>query len=103
MSKDIACRTAAPFRSLPIRPLFGPSVPPRPPLCRPVMTGSAQPGDSYSSSRAGSMIAASSDAGATASGEGDKLHDAGNVYGHGSVNRELLDYMHRVRPGVRAS
>ncbi|GLI66980.1 hypothetical protein VaNZ11_011075 [Volvox africanus] len=62
---------------------------------RPVMTGAAPPGNgaSYGSSRAGSMIAASSDAGATASGEGDRLPEPQDPYVHGSVNRELLDYV----------
>ncbi|GLI67064.1 hypothetical protein VaNZ11_011254 [Volvox africanus] len=62
---------------------------------RPVMTGAAAPGNgsSYGSSRAGSMIAASSDAGATASGEGDRLPGPQDPYAHGSVNRELLDYV----------
>ncbi|GIL67331.1 hypothetical protein Vafri_20742 [Volvox africanus] len=62
---------------------------------RPVMTGAALPGNgsSYGSSRAGSMIGASSDAGATASGEGDRLPEPQDPYTHGSVNRELLDYV----------
>ncbi|GIL53688.1 hypothetical protein Vafri_9322 [Volvox africanus] len=62
---------------------------------RPVMTGAALPGNgsSYGSSRAGSMIGASSDAGATASGEGDRLPEPQDPYAHGFVNRELLDYV----------
>ncbi|GIL85000.1 hypothetical protein Vretifemale_13628, partial [Volvox reticuliferus] len=62
---------------------------------RPIMTGAALPGNgsTYGSSRAGSMIGASSDACATASGEGDRLPETQDPYTHGSVNRELLDYV----------
>lgn len=62
------------------------------------MTGAALPDNaSVPSSCANSIMGASSDAGATASGEGDRSRlDPQDPYAHGMVNRELLDYVQLV-------